>query len=101
MILHCILIKSRHRNKHGSGPGDLQTVNSVVYVLSHLGSQQHVLLLLCLVSTLLVSGQWQASICERVCVNVEIRGQCHMSFSVPFTLYSEPGAHGLASLAVH
>lgn len=30
MILHCVLINSRHRNKHGSGPGDLKTVNSVV-----------------------------------------------------------------------
>lgn len=67
MILCCVLIKSRHRDEHGSGHGDLKTINSVVYILSHLGNQQHVFMLLCLVSTLLVSGEWEASIREQVC----------------------------------
>lgn len=42
MILCCVLIKSSHRDEHGSGHGDLKTINSVVYILSHLGNQQHV-----------------------------------------------------------
>lgn len=73
--------------------GDLKTMNSVVYILSHLVNQQHVLLL-CLVSTWVVSGDWRLIyVSKYVCVNVEVRGQCRVSCSVPFTLYSEPGAY--------
>ena len=50
--------------------GDLENMNSVVYSPSHLGNQQQVLLLLCLVSTLVVSGDWEANTCEQVCVYV-------------------------------
>lgn len=68
--------------------GHLKSMNSVAYSPSYLGNQQHILLLLCLVSTFLVSEDWEASVREQVCLC-----ECGGQRSMLCVLYSEPGAY--------